>query len=69
MRRTFLEELELLKDDNMKLFNFCNAMIAECNETRNYKERTYWIEKADWAMEQNRRIVIEINKLKEEGRL
>ena len=69
MRRTFLEELKLLQKDNMQLFDFCNAMALECHEDEKFEEQKYWTEKAAWAVEQNRRIVIEINKLKEEGRL
>ena len=66
MRRRFIDELKLVRDDNIKLFNFCNIMALECHEEGRIEEQKYWTEKAAWAAEQNRRIVIEIQKAEKE---
>lgn len=64
---TMLKRLEKAKWDNENLFMFYNHMATECYDKKDMEEYAYWIERAYSSIEEKRRIIQDINKLKGES--
>lgn len=61
---TMLKRLEKAKWDNENLFMFYNRMLTECYNEHDMDEYAYWLERAYKTIEEKRRIIQDIDRLK-----